>query len=91
MTEPEKSPTLKAKEDYSPYRDEAFNFPEAMRELLQGVKVTKLEWDNDNIYLTIYNGFLMIKLEDGLLHQLIVSEGDMQGVDWVVLPEVNSD
>ena len=86
MTEPQKSPTAKTKEEHSPYRDEPFNFPDAIRELLQGVNVTKLEWDNVDIYLTMDDEKLMIKLEDGLLHPLIVSTGDMTGVDWVCVP-----
>ena len=87
MKEAQQSPTAKTKEEHSPYREvEPFNFPVAMCELLKGVNVTKLEWDNVNIYLTMDEEKLMIKLEDGLLHPLIVSTGDMSGEDWVCVP-----
>ena len=86
MTEAQKSPTAKTKEDFSLCSDEPFNFRVAIRELLSGVNVTKLEWDNVDIYLTMNDEKLMIKLEDGLLHPLIVSTGDMAGTDWVCVP-----
>ena len=60
------------------------DFPDAMRAVAGGSKVTKLEWDNPEIVVWL-DEHLRIKLADGIIHDLIVSDGDMIGEDWVIV------
>ena len=64
------------------------DFPQAIREVIAGKKVTKLEWNNKNTYISIKEGFLMIFI-DGKISRLILQEADLVGKDWVVINEVN--
>jgi hypothetical protein len=63
------------------------NFSSAIREIIVGKKLTKLEWNNKDIYIFLKDAQLKIKLGDGSIVSLIVSEGDMVGSDWVVIDE----
>jgi hypothetical protein len=54
-----------------------------MQAVIDGHKVTKLEWGNPNIVVYL-DGRLRIDLEDGT-HDLLVSQGDMIGTDWVIV------
>lgn len=65
------------------------DFPNAIRQILSGERVTKLEWNNQDIYLLLFQGFLSIRKADGSVTQLLVSEADMVGEDWVKLPNIN--
>jgi hypothetical protein len=62
-----------------------FDFYEALRQVIAGRRVTKLEWDNRDFYLVLDNEILKLHKPDGKLYNLIVSLGDMSGLDWVVL------
>ena len=59
------------------------DFPYALRELMLGKKVTKLEWGNPDIYLVLVDKHPLLHSTDGL-HQLILSDGDLFGEDWIV-------
>lgn len=66
------------------------DFPDAMREVILGKKVTRLEWNDPTIFV-----FLRTKetdaddrlkiTRDGKTFDLLVSSGDMDGKDWVVV------
>jgi hypothetical protein len=74
------SPT-QTKSDWS-----QMNFYSALKELVEGRRVRRLEWEDKDIYLTFHNEQLMIFLtKDKMLHQLIVQLGDVVGEDWVVI------
>ena len=60
------------------------NFSKAMQAVVDGKRVTKLEWNNPNVVIYLLD-FLYIKLGDGSSHTLTVSSGDMLGEDWVVV------
>ena len=62
-------------------------FAEAMEEVLKGAMITKHDWGTNEIYGLLKDGFLMLRKEDRKYYQWIVSEGDMVGKDWIVLPE----
>lgn len=64
--------------------NQTIDFPDAMRSVVSGSKVTKLEWDNPEIVVW-FDEHLKIKLADGTIHDLIVSDGDMLGEDWVIV------
>lgn len=61
------------------------DFPAAMKAVKEGKKVTKLEWNNPSIVVFLNGGMLRIILEDGKLYDLKPSEGDILGIDWVVI------
>ena len=61
-------------------------FPEAMREVLEGKKVTRVEWDDTEAYGYLNDGFLMIKkTDDKKDYQWIVSEADLKAEDWIII------
>lgn len=70
-----------------PLKDEVIktlSFFDALKELAGGKRITKLEWADKNSYGILTDGRLRIMLKDGL-HDWIVSDGDLNGVDWIIL------
>jgi len=63
------------------------SFPDAIREIISGRKVTRLEWNNTDCGL-LKDGYLMIN-RNGFFHQWLVNDGDLLALDWVTLPEGN--
>lgn len=59
------------------------DFPSAMREVIDGKKVTRTEWEDEGSYGELKDGFLMIKNKG--MHQWIVSEADMTSLDWIII------
>ena len=59
-------------------------FPDAIKAVIDGSKVTKEEWESDEVYMMLKDGFLMIH-KDGQDYQLIVSEGDLKGDDFFII------
>jgi transposase len=59
------------------------DFYSALKEVAQGKKITKLEWNDVETYLFLQDGRLKIKNEKGIF-DLIVSDGDMNGLDWII-------
>jgi hypothetical protein len=65
------------------------SFPEAIVEIIDGRRITKLEWNDVNIYGFLgTDGHLKINLTDKLA-DWILSDGDLKGIDYVVLKEIN--
>ena len=64
--------------------NDTMTFPEAMKQIIQGEKVTKLEWNDPETYL-ILTTHLYLHKSAGTEHPLIVSDGDMLGEDWIVV------
>ncbi len=63
------------------------NFPSAMQKVIDGGRITKLEWNNRDVYFLIHEGMLKIKKEDGTICPLLLQEADLVGIDWVVVAE----
>jgi len=57
-------------------------FYKAIEKILEGKKVTKLEWDNED-YCFLKGEILHIN-RDGQDHKWIISEADIVGEDFVV-------
>ena len=57
-------------------------FPEAMQRVIDGARLTRVEWDNPKVCVFLVDGLLKIRFADGSLKALIVSDGDMQATDW---------
>lgn len=68
------------------------SFTDAIREIVNGRHVTRLDWGTNNIYCLLKDTFLMIHLEsDNKFHPWTVNDGDMTALDWVVLPEQSAE
>lgn len=78
------SPTPRRKEQTFTTQQMQMDFPDALRYVILGKKITKLEWNNPESYGYLDNGRLVLHLPDGL-HLWIVSDGDLIGQDWVVV------
>ena len=61
------------------------DFPKALKEVIEGKKITKLEWCNRAVYVSILNEHLTIYKDDGKPHDFIVRDSDIIGDDWVVI------
>jgi len=61
------------------------NFYDALKEVMDGKNITRLEWNDVKVFGSLVNGRLMIMLGDGQLHDWIISDGDMSALDWVVI------
>lgn len=76
------SPVVKKAEQ----TQETFGFPMAIQMIINGEKVTRLEWENSKLYGIRDGGRLRIMLENGL-HEWYVTDGDMFSTDWVIVRE----
>ncbi len=69
-----------------------YSFTEALAELIKGRRITRLEWGTNDEYGIMRDGWLMIfrNGKEGLkFYQWIVSQADMEAIDWILLPEAN--
>ena len=62
----------------------ALTFPQAMEAVARGERLTKLEWNDRDTYIHLSEGHLKIHKSDGGNFDLIVSDGDLTGTDWLV-------
>ena len=60
-------------------------FTEAIKELLTGKSITKLEWGSKKYHALLKDKHLMLHKPDGKYYNWILSEGDLRGDDYVVL------
>lgn len=63
------------------------NFPDAIKKIMQGKRVTRISWANKD-YCLVKNGWLTINTK-GRFHTWLVSEGDLDGNDWIIISEPN--
>jgi hypothetical protein len=61
------------------------SFAEAINELLDGQRITKLEWNNQEIYGVLVEGQLRLHKSDGKFYAWTISEADLAGKDYAVL------
>ena len=80
------SPTVSPKKPATFGTGNLVDFGDAIRAITKGYKISKLEWDDPNIYGILHEGHLRIKLRDEELHDWIITDGDLFGTDWVILP-----
>lgn len=79
------SPTPKKPAQDGAVRDtNLFNFPSAIRMLLQGNKVSKKEWNDVNVFGELKDAVLMLYI-GGAYHPWKISEGDMIGEDFFIV------
>ena len=61
------------------------NFSQAVNILVDGKKITRLEWNDESTYIVLKDERLKIVKPSGKVHDLIISAGDMYGTDWVIV------
>ena len=61
------------------------NFSSAINMVVNGKKISKLEWNNREEYGVLKDGFLMLHKPDDQFYKWIISEGDLMGTDWIVI------
>ncbi len=61
------------------------DFPNAIREVIAGKKIHKLEWEDKEYYGFLNSDKLSLHKPDGKNYQWIISDGDLYGTDWIVL------
>jgi hypothetical protein len=59
----------------------------ALQALAKGGKITKLEWENENVYGLMHNGLVTLHKDDDKLYSWLISDGDINGTDWVIIDE----
>ena len=64
---------------------ETMDFPTALRHVIKGQKITKLEWENTQFYGVLRDTLLMLHKPDGQFYTWTINEGDLLGADWIVL------
>lgn len=60
------------------------DFSVAIRQVVDGKKITRVDWAKPEVFVFLNGGILSLKGEDGLNHQWIISEEDLQAFDWVL-------
>lgn len=61
------------------------NFYDALEHVTLGGKITKKEWNSPDIYGLLEEGRLRIHKSDGKTFDWILSDGDILGMDWIML------
>lgn len=65
---------------------ETMKFSQAIELIATGQKVRRQSWPEGSCIFLQAN-ILHLRKEDGSMHTLIVSSGDLEGTDWVVVRE----
>lgn len=63
-------------------------FFEALEKVLDGKRITKLEWKDKRHYGILKEEMLQLHKageKEDLLHPWIISNGDLSGDDWIIL------
>lgn len=61
------------------------NFFDAMKAVVDGRRITRLEWGDASFFGLLFNGRLSLHKDDGKFYGWIVNDGDMLAEDWIVL------
>ena len=72
---------------------EGLDFPDAMRAITQGLRITREAWNNPDTFGFMSGGFLALHKAGeplNVLHQWIVNDGDLLAEDWLIVePRLN--
>lgn len=61
------------------------DFDGAVKAMLGGKRVTRLEWKNEKIYFLIESTRLKIHRADGVVSDLTLQTGDLEGTDYIII------
>jgi hypothetical protein len=84
--QPASSPTPRVMKPVKKEEKKPMSFYEALKYVVGGRKITRLEWKDNQTYGFLKNSELCIKNSKNPIHnRWVISEGDLMGEDWVVL------
>lgn len=61
------------------------DFPDAIREVIAGKKIHRLEWSDKEYYGFLNGDILSLHKPDGNNYKWIVNEGDLIAEDWIII------
>lgn len=64
------------------------DFFEALKRTISGKRITRLSWETNEVFGQMINEELQIFI-GGEFKSWTISPGDINGVDWIVLPDLN--
>ncbi len=76
------------KEKFSDSHSPSFvqmDFPKAIKEVIAGKKIYRMEWKDRNYYGFLNGDILSLHKPDGKIYQWIINDGDLMGKDWIVI------
>ncbi len=56
----------------------------ALKSVVSGKTIKRLEWLNNDVYVSLNNGLLSLHKDDGRYYSWVISESDLIARDWVV-------
>ncbi|MFA5696634.1 MAG: hypothetical protein WC917_04325 [Bacilli bacterium] len=65
--------------------DDFLDFYTALKEVVKGKKIYKLEWNDRGFYGCIVKEVLCLHKPDGKDYQWVLSEADIKGTDYMVV------
>lgn len=66
-------------------KEKTMDFPEAIEMLIDGEKITRLEWGDQKVYGVKKDGFLMLHKDDDKFYNWVVNDGDLEATDWITI------
>ena len=67
----------------SPVKKGPMDFPTAIRSVMNGLRITKQEWNDYETYGVLKDGLLLLHKPNGDFYSWIINEGDLMGEDWI--------
>lgn len=64
---------------------ETFSFYEALKKTMDGKKITRVEWKDQDYYGLIKDALLKLHKPDGRYYDWIISDGDIVAEDWTII------
>jgi len=61
------------------------DFPSAIKKVIEGNKIYRLEWKNEEFYGMLKDSHLKLHKPDGKFYDWILNDGDLKGTDWIIL------
>lgn len=74
--------------DHSPIESKVekdLTFPEAIKEVISGRRITRREWEDVKIYGFLNKDILSLHKIDDKNYQWILNDGDLFANDWIVI------
>lgn len=68
-----------------PHKGKTMSFSEAITHIINGKKITRLDWKNSEFYGVLKDTRLMLHKPDGKFYKWTINEGDLTGNDWIVI------
>ena len=61
------------------------SFYEAVKQIVKGKKIARTSWKDKEIYGILKDSVLKLHKDDEKFYDWIISDGDLEGEDWVII------